>query len=269
MPNVECTMVPMKFEKRSINDILGDAQKINPTVVAAEVLKWLVMHVEDYVDSSNTIFKLDLIIDNSSNMSETKKLQDLYRAIPDDPNDPNAENVSQEELDNAQECRRTLDKVTEEAYKNIKGAQAVLDKLFERMIFYYEKVIPNPENRAKALIIDEELKVLIKNKEKTKSKKKKDEIQAQIVAKIKEGDALVKFEELTGAVNISKFEYEAFSLSVQLKDTTKDKDDVEVIMGEDEQEEEEKILNEYVVPEGFTIWLELNYKQKLRPTAVF
>jgi len=259
----------IKFQKRPIEDILSDARQIEPKIVAAEVLTWLITNVENYVDSTNIIFKLDLILDNSSNMPQTQKLQDLYRAIPDDPNDPEAENMTQRELDNASECRRELDKITTEAHKSIKNAKEVLDKLFQRMIYYYEKIIPNPENKKRALEIDEELKALLRKKEKTTGKKEKEKIQAQITAKIKEGEKLVEFEKLTGTVNIPKFEYEAFSLGLKLIDTTKAEDDIEVIMGEDEKEEEEKLVKQYTVPEGFTVWLELDYKQKLRPTAIF
>lgn len=249
----------VQFNKRPLEDIIADSTKIKPEVIAAEILTWLITNVENYVDSSSKVFKLDLILDDSSNMPQTQILQDLYRAIPDD------EGKSEAEIGKATECRRMLDKITEEAYNYITKADQVLEKLFQRIIFYYERIIPSPENRKRALEIDEELKVLLKTKESLNTQEEKDKIQAQIVEKVKEGKALVQFEELIGTVNISKLEYEAFSLGIKLKKKV-EKENLDDII---EEQEDENVLKSYVIPEGFTVWLELNYKQKLRPTGVF
>jgi len=246
----------IKFTKRPIEEILKEAKTIDPLKVCNEILAWLITNVENYVDSDNKIFKLDLILDNVIGMFETTKLQDLYRSIPDD------DNMTEKELDEATKCREELDKITLKAHEHIKGAKEVLEVLFKRMIFYYEKIVISPENKRKALAIDEDLKQLIKEKE---SASNKEEIQNKITAKIKEGEALVKFEKLDGVVNVSQFVYEAFSVGVQIKANKHTEEEVE----EKGIEQEKEIVNEYNIPEGFALWLELTYKHKTRPTSIF
>ena len=125
------------------------------------------------------------------------------------------------------------------------------------MSFYYGRIIKSQENKAKAFKIDGELKELFNQKENASTEQDKKDIQDKIVAKIKEGENLIKFIEVEGSVNITKFEYDAFEVGVQIKDAN------------NEEGEERKILKDYVIPEGFTIWLEINFKNKQRPTSMF
>jgi len=32
---------------------------------------------------------------------------------------------------------------------------------------------------------------------------------------------------------------------------------------------EQETLKEYTIPEGFVVWMEMNYRLKARPTAIF
>lgn len=244
------TNANLSFQKRPINDILKDAKKIDVDLSSKEILDWLIGNVENFIDNHAKMFKLDLIMDGIKELSESKKLQDLYRAIPDD------EGLSEEEVDRAQKCRRTLDEITSKVYDKMAKDKKKLEELFGRMIFFYEKVIPSAENRKQALRIDAELKELFLQKEKLDERGQK-RIQKKIVEKIKEGENLIQFERLEGAVNITKFEYEAFSVGLMVK--AKDDQDSEV----------KRVVKETVIPEGFTLWLELSYKPKQRPTVMF
>jgi len=235
------------FVKRPIRDILEDAKTINHEKVGTEVLNWVIANVENFIDNQNKIFKLDLVLDDVVGMEETKRLQDLYRAIDDD---------NEKDLEKATECRRTLDEITAKAFNYIKGCGDQLKKLYNRMIFYYEKVVPSPENKKTAIAIDEELKKLFKQKENA-SEKEKNEIQKKIVEKVQEGEKLVKFTQYEGSASITNFDYEAFNIGVRIQKAAK------------EDKENKEIVKEYNVQEGFTVWVEINYKHKIKPTNMF
>ena len=65
-------------------------------------------------------------------------------------------------------------------------------------------------------------------------------------------------EELEGAVEVLQFEYEAFTVGVKVSKPAIHKRSID---GEIEKVEEEA-QTEYVIPEGFTIWVEIAYKPK-------
>jgi len=243
----------MVFAKRPLNDIIEDAKTINTEKISLEVLTWIITNVENFIDNQNKIFKLDLVLDNAKGTEETKRLQDLYRAIPDD------DEKDEIKLEKYQECRRMLDGITKTAFEHMKGSKELLDKLYERMIFYYERVIPNPDNKRRALAIDEELKELFRLKERANEEDKK-WIQDKITETIKEGEKLVKFTELEGSVSITNFDYEAFSVGMQIREGQNPNET---------EHKEKKVLKSYNIPEGFTIWVEMNFKNKMRPTVMF
>jgi hypothetical protein len=236
----------------NIQKIINDSKLISSDKIGQEVLVWVISNVENFIDNQNKIFKLDLIVDDVKEMQETQKLQDLYRAIPD-----KADVLEENILEQSEKCRRNLDEITNNAFKYIQTCDILLNQLFERMSFYYGRIIKSQENKAKAFKIDEELKELFNQKENALTEQHKKDIQNKIVAKIKEGEDLIKFIEVEGSVNITKFEYDAFEVGVQIKDAN------------NEEGEERKILKDYVIPEGFTIWLEINFKNKQRPTSMF
>lgn len=236
----------LSFDKRSINDILNDSEHIDCHLVAKEVLNWAIANVENYIDNSTRYFKIDLSLKNTKNMEETEKLQNLYRAIPDD--DENNE----KEIEKAERCRRILDKVVAQVYTEMQELREEQEKLFKRLIFYYERVIPNPDARERAMEIDRELKNLVISKDTAEDK---DAIQKQIMALIEEGKKIVKFEELKGNVDITEFVYDAFSVGVQIKAPD--------LRGE------KAIVKDYVIPESFVLRIELNYKQNELPTSMF
>jgi len=74
---------------------------------------------------------------------------------------------------------------------------------------------------------------------------------------IKNGEMLIQ--EMAGAVNVLKFEYEAFEVGVKILAP-------EVAHQENK---ERKVVKQYTIPEGFTVWIEVAYKANLRPTSLF
>jgi hypothetical protein len=67
---------------------------------------------------------------------------------------------------------------------------------------------------------------------------------------ISRGKLLIQ--ELEGQVSIVKFEYEAFSVGVKVRDPKKD-----------------TTIREYVIPEGFTVWIEIVCNPANPPTSMF
>lgn len=233
-----------------IQSIISASESISSDKVGREVLVWVIANVENFIDNQTKIFKLDLIVDNVNEMQETKKLQDLYKSIPD------KDECDESIIEESEKCRRILDNITNDAFEYIKTCNFLLIELFNRMSFYYGRIIKSPENKDRALKIDEELKELFYKKENA-SIEDKQEIQNQIVNKIKEGESLVRFSELEGIASITKFEYDAFEVGVKIKDAN------------NEENQERKVLKEYVIPEGFSVWVEINFKNKQRPTSMF
>lgn len=219
-----------KYKKLSIPEILESINGIDIEKIAEEILNWTTNNVEYFIDNQRKIFKLDLVVD-SEHMSETQKLQDLYRAIPDDdtimPSNSkkdfkkllNTKKV-QKGFQEIQDCRSELDKVTSQIHEIMTGKKEILEKLFTRMIFFYEMV------------------------------------------GISDGRPLIR--EMSGGVQILKFEYEAFPVGVKITNS-----DVNVKGLDGQIKTVEGIKSEYVIPEGFTLWIEIAYKPKVANTGLF
>jgi hypothetical protein len=60
----------------------------------------------------------------------------------------------------------------------------------------------------------------------------------------------ILLQEVIGEVDITKFEYEAFPIGVKVLSSDKNKN------------EEDRVVKEYAIPEGFTIWMEIAFKAK-------
>lgn len=238
-----------------IEELIAQAKKIDAKNIAKEVLTWLNGNVENFIDNTTKYYKIDLFVDNDS-LPETRKAQNIYKEcgeISDFIISKLIKEYKQEKLEKISECHMILDEVTKEAFKEMRASKEQMERLFKRMSFFYEKIIPNPEAKKRASEIDEELKALINEKERVQATEEKEKIQKEIVKKIDEGVALVKFTELEGAVDITKFEYEAFDVGVQIKKNARS-----------------EIVKEYTVPESFIVWLEISHKLKMkRPIAMF
>ncbi len=209
-----------------IDDILSRANDIDPKSISKEILTWLIGGVEYFIDNHSKMFKIDLVIDESSaaNFPETKKLQDLYKEIPDDDIDgTDMDSLSDKDktrLELIGESRNSLDLITETAHKAMKEQTELLKTLFERMSFYYE------------------LKGVYK------------------------GEFLI--DKLAGGVAVLKFEYDSFSVPVVIK--TKN-----VIEREDGSIDEGAAtsVREYVIPDGFSVWIEIAFSSVKKRAALF
>ena len=80
---------------------------------------------------------------------------------------------------------------------------------------------------------------------------------------ISRGTQLIQ--ELEGNVSITKFEYDPFSIGVKVRK-------MEVAQNEDGGERvisDKHVITEYVVPEGFSLWLEIAFIPKVLPKGMF
>jgi len=183
--------------------IIEEAGKIDDKKASNEVLDWLIANVENFIDNHVKMFKLDLVIDSSS-MPEMKKIYDCYQ------------NISKQEdkttgNDEATMSRMELDKIVKKIYDNFKSESEKMEKLFKRMIYYYELV------------------------------------------GISKGNLIYKT--YNGEVNITNFEYEPFSVEV----TVRGGNDVVDENGDMVPNAEKEIIKKYEVPEGFVLWLEIDF----------
>jgi bifunctional DNA-binding transcriptional regulator/antitoxin component of YhaV-PrlF toxin-antitoxin module len=244
-------------------DILNASQDIDTGKVSEEILVWLEINVEHFIDSDVTMYKVPLddldILEGTHKdicpMTETTKLQNLYRAIDD------------RDEDGAVECRNTLDAVSKTALDLMPSNPELSSKLFERMAFYYQRLDMSGGKRERAVEIDRELREMGTEFERVKQGGDEQaiaEFETRIVAKIDEGKELVKYEDLGGRIVISKLDYEAFSVGVTLKSSSVDAEGN--IIPEDQRE----ILKEYVMPEGFMLWFEILFSDdEERPLGLF
>lgn len=197
------------YEKKPIPQILKESGDIDTDTMSTEILTWMIKNVESYISNQTKVFKLDLILDNDSksveDLNEIKKLQDLYRAIPEDADEKETQKV-----------RKKLDKITENVKNKIISNNILLKALFSRMVYYYEM---KGFNKGKMLL-----------------------------------------QKLEGSVSILKFEYDAFSVGVKVRSVT---DNLE------NSNKEYTTVKEYVIPEGFTLWIEIAFQTAAPPTNMF
>lgn len=194
--------------RKDIDIIQNESETINEKQIAKELIVWITRNVENFINNQQFIFKLDIVLDDNTptieEMENLRKLQDLYRLIPDDEL-----MIEYNELrGKTEEIRIKLDKIVEKVYHNCHEETELMDNLFKRMAYYYE------------------------------------------LRGVHNGRLLLQ--ELTGKVTIKKFEYEAFSMAVQVRN------------GQDK-----KIINEYVIPEGFSVVVEIVCTPVTLPSSIF
>jgi len=216
-----------KFQKQNLDKIIELSKEINVSLAADEVLKWLINNVNQFIDNKEKVFRIDFVIDESSNedIGEIKKLQDLYRSIPEDADlgidnlsIDNFANIESEILDDVSACRNMLNDITEQIHKQINTSSKLKD-LFSKMIYFYEMV------------------------------------------GINKGTPLIK--NLKGSVEIVEFEYEAFSVGVQVLGGFANID--EDISTPTQKRE----IKKYTIPEGFSILLEISFVDKSKIRSLF
>ena len=211
----------MKNYTEILERIGEDSKKIETKVLGAEVLKWLNDNVESYIDNHVKMFKIDLIVDNVESMKTVKILQDFYRKLPTPEEEVEIQTAKDGNtvLKLIGETRKELDRVTKQAWEDMRSAKSDLEQLFKRLVFYYE------------------------------------------LRGFKDGKPLIQ--ELEGCVDIINFEYENFSVGVTIKQGQDVETEEGLVQGE------KKIIKEYMIPEGFTCWIEITHRPVQRPTAMF
>jgi archaellum component FlaC len=155
-------------------------------------------------------------------MPETRKLQNLYRAIPEEPEltpaqlediDNAFQNLNEEQqtlMTEIQSCQEELDSITSQVQTCISDDTEMRNKIFKHMSFYYE------------------------------------------MKGVSSGSILL--EELSGEVDIIKFEYESFPMGINVY--------APKVSNQSNVHGKEKVVKSYVLPEGFAIWLEIAFKPK-------
>ena len=168
-------------------------------------------------------------------MPETTKLNKLFASIPDDDKLLSAKGanavfrqdgtiditkLNTKAIRDATKVRSCLNEITEECLVKMQNNEEKLEKLYNRMIFYYEMV------------------------------------------GFHKGNALLR--DIKGAVNVIKFEYEAFTVDVQVQSPT-----FKIQHGDGSINTIESQTKEYTVPEGFTVWVEIAFAPKEVTTSIF
>lgn len=206
--------------------IIEKAHDIDVIKVSNEVLDWVAENVVYFIDNKNRKFKLDLIIDDSmtEKFPETKKLQDLYHSIPEETTKVDMSNLNKED-----DWTKNLSKEDNNMMALHANCREKLDIVTDLV---FENMCGDKERVAK---IYEKMAYFYE------------------VKGINKGNFLVQ--ELDGAVGIMRFEYESYSVPVEVtrKETIRNPDG-SVSQGPDET------LYKYVIPEGFSIWLEISLK---------
>jgi len=215
------------MKNKQCKEVINKLDKLDVSNASEEILSWVLENVDQYIDNQKKIFKMDIIIDEESEVMPTVKvLQELYRALPDDPEidvtDEEAKNIKYADhlskrdnklIDDIIESKAILNKVVESIYEGMKG-HPILEHIFEKMVFYYE------------------------------------------MKGINQGELLI--EKLSGEVDILKFEYEDFNVNVKIK--SKD-----VINSKGEVKEKGEVTKDYDISSGFVLWLEIAFKTIAMP----
>jgi hypothetical protein len=231
--NFEFETVEMEFEKKSLEEIHELAKNVDTTKASEEVLQWLTENVAHFIDNKEKEFRIDLVIEENSGekMENIKLLQDLYRAIPDDSDYVDAEKVA-ELMANG-----SLDDIFEdEDFKNLVECREVLDGLsFE----VHDKM--------------------------RESKKLKDLYKAMIYyyEMIGINAGLPLLQDLNGEVDIVEFEYESFNVAVTTVEGVVDATD------ETATAKDKKVVQQYTIPEGFTMVVEIAFMDQSRTLGLF
>ena len=232
------------YTKMSIPDIIKAVNELDPEAIAIEVLLWAIRNVESYVESDKRFYQLNLILDSEDDadgeleMPEIRKLQTLYRSIPDDSSVMSQEdlerilkenNYTLDEKESAKldviiNCKKTLDDIVEKAYTIMQGLDKHLETLYKRLIWYYEMVA------------------------------------------VKDGKPIER--ELEGAVAVTTFEYDAFPMAVRVRSPIIDNISEEET-GETVEKSEDSIVREYIIPEGFIFHMELAYRDVRKAASLF
>lgn len=215
--------------KQNLEKIAADAKGIDTTKASSEILNWVANNVVYFIDNKTKMFKLDLIIDDSKaeEFPETKKLQDLYRAIPEETT-MDAIDMSKVQRDDWTTWEKGLSKADNDLLELYGNCRTELDKT---TALIYDAMCQDSEGKAK---VYEKMSYFYELKG------------------INKGNFLLQ--ELEGAVGVMRFEYESYSVPV----TITKKRNIQQADGSVRQEEDG--VSTYTIPDGFSIWLEISFR---------
>lgn len=117
----------------SEEEIMGKLGSISPEGVAAEVGQWMLDNVDNYIDNHRKIYRLYLTVGASDSMPNSELLQRLYMSIPTAEDEGDTAGRDRESR-----CLDALDDITSAAKKVIEGDKNTLQKLYDKLIYYYE-----------------------------------------------------------------------------------------------------------------------------------
>ena len=106
------------------------AKKIDIKKASEEMLGWLIDNVEQYIDNKETVFSLYFPVDkvNLDKMNQIFNLGSLYQ------------NFENEKIKEERECIKELDDVVELIKKEMVDNKDLLEKLFKKLVYYYEMI---------------------------------------------------------------------------------------------------------------------------------
>jgi len=113
-----------------LDQIKDKSQNINVKEAASEVLNWLINNVEEYIDNKETIFSLYFPIDKIQleNLPNVLNLGSLYLTM------------DKEDIQDETKCMDFLNNITNLVKTEIINNKELLDKLFKKLIYYYEMI---------------------------------------------------------------------------------------------------------------------------------
>jgi len=113
-----------------ISETQKQASNIDVKKASGEMLNWLIDNVEQYIDNKETIFSLYFPVDkvNLDKMDQIFNLGSLYG------------NFENKNIKEERECIKILDAVVELIKKEMTENKILLDKLFKKLVYYYEMI---------------------------------------------------------------------------------------------------------------------------------
>jgi len=116
--------------KNTSAEIIEMSKNIDITKASEEMLIWLIDNVDNYIDNKETIFSLYFPVDktNLDKMDQIFNLGSLYQ------------NFENEKIKEERECIKKLDDVVELIKKEMMGNKDLLEKLFKKLVYYYEMI---------------------------------------------------------------------------------------------------------------------------------
>lgn len=110
------------------------AATVDPRACAREIIGWLCDNVENYIDSTKKTYRIQMVVESKEKMPQTYLLQRLFQGMPQATEDQ--PDLMETEIRCLDILHGTVSKVKASAEKET----AELERLFKRIIYYYEMI---------------------------------------------------------------------------------------------------------------------------------